>query len=1577
MAEGCRHEFVVFISIFGGINSPSMKKSVLLFLFTAYSLIAFAQAPAWVTKMGSANADFTFYSNVPDTSGNTYIAGAFTGTATFGSFSLTSSGGRDNFLAKLDCGGNVLWVEKIGGSGDEGEWISVTIDQLNNIYITGSHSNGCTFYSSNASNQTISSAGVQDLYLARYTPSGILSWVINAGGGSGDERSFSVKTDYQNNVLITGYYGYNGTSATLGGTSYSCSGVYDLFLEKFDGSGNFIWARTAGSSGDDIGVGLEVDSNNNVYVSAQYWNTLTINGTAFTLAHASTSGWDAGLLKYDASGNYKWGVGISGNSYDGSNMLVYNLGYLYVAGCYQGTCTFGSANASTQTYSSNGGWDIFGAKYDTSGNLIRVDHWGGTGDDIARSVVVSGNTVTWAGNYNNTVIVGPSSLVSAGASDIFLITTTLTGTFVSSKSYGGPLGEEAWCITKDRYSNFYVSGMFSGTSNFFGKSVTAYGSSDVYLAKFSSPNNILAFLPNDTSFCSPGSFTITPNITSTYYLWNTSATTPSITVSTSGTYKLKTVIACDTVYDSIIVNVVNPTVFTRTDTSICNGASITLGTTGAATRFLWNTGDTTASITVSPTVTTKYWVRGQIGTYACYTSDTVEITVNTCGTYCITCADTVITVNKGLQACYPFSGNAADASGNGNNGSVTNATLTTERSGNSNDAYLFNGSNTEITVPHAAALSYSKNSTFSISVWFNAASASNFSSVVSKSEQSDTSGYVIGFDNTGKFRFVSNLLYEVKTASAVTLNAWQHVVVTYNTNNQVRIYLNGVLSATGTVPNLNANSYDLKFGRLYAITSGWFFNGKIDDIRFYNRTLTATEVNQLYDATTLPVYAGADRTICTGDTTQLWATGGTTYSWTPAAGLSSTSIANPKAYPAITTDYICTITNGGCVTKDTVRVYVDACTTCPLGAASLNPEIIVNGDFESGNTGFSSDYTYVSSTVGNQGEYSITSDASLSSIYLSGCRDHTTGKGNFMLIDGNTSATKRFWYQNVPVKPYTSYVFTFWADNPYNAVPAQIRVTINGSVNSSFVLSNTTCEWKNFGVVWNSGSSTTALIELNDLNTAWIGNDFGVDDISFKECGCIPIVSNLSDQSICEGDSIQINASNVNALRYLWTPSTGVSNDTIANPYFKPLTTTTYIVRISNGSCITYDTLDIVVNKKQVVNLGNDTMLCTGSSFTLTSPAGVPRVWSTGDTSQSITILVQADSINYLPQVYWVRSGTGSCSSTDSINIYGIPHIKVDVLLNGKKVICPGGSVSLGVSNIPVWAGVKWSTGDTTRTISVSPATTTLYTVYYYNSLCNFSDTVTIIVLSKPSLVTSPDPTICEGANTTLTASGALSYLWSTGAVGSSLKVSPIVTTKYWVIGSSVSCPSDTSWITVFVTPKAKASFIATPPKGPIPLTVIFTNTSGGASSYHWYFGDGTDSIDASAGSIITHTYATHGKYTVKLVAYNPTGCNDSTEALIEAFAPYFIFIPSAFSPDGNTINEQFEISTNGIKYLEGTIYNRWGEEIYSWKTPGDAWWDGTFQNKKCQEDSYIYLLRVKDLSNNMHIYRGQVYLAR
>ncbi|MFB9089081.1 beta strand repeat-containing protein, partial [Flavobacterium paronense] len=220
--------------------------------------------------------------------------------------------------------------------------------------------------------------------------------------------------------------------------------------------------------------------------------------------------------------------------------------------------------------------------------------------------------------------------------------------------------------------------------------------------------------------------------------------------------------------------------------------------------------------------------------------------------------------------------------------------------------------------------------------------------------------------------------------------------------------------------------------------------------------------------------------ICLGDSTTLTVSGGVgPYNWTaaPADPTLITPSPNPTVTPTQTTVY----------------------TVTPSITTTIN--LIANGNFSSGNVGFTSSYSYF--TPSNAGfvqkAYGIVTNANSWEVgFSAACVDHTSGTGQMMVVDGSTTngGNDLVWGQNVTVNPGQNYTFSYWVQTVSAGSPAIIRTVINGTVIGSGSASATVCGWTQYSYVWNSGASTLAQIQLFDSVVAAGGNDFTLDDIA-------------------------------------------------------------------------------------------------------------------------------------------------------------------------------------------------------------------------------------------------------------------------------------------------------------------------------------------------------------------------------------------------------------------------------------------------------------------------------------------------
>ncbi len=318
--------------------------------------------------------------------------------------------------------------------------------------------------------------------------------------------------------------------------------------------------------------------------------------------------------------------------------------------------------------------------------------------------------------------------------------------------------------------------------------------------------------------------------------------------------------------------------------------------------------------------------------------------------------------------------------------------------------------------------------------------------------------------------------------------------------------------------------------------------------------------------------AGPDITICSGNSTQLNATGGLIYSWSPPASLSDTGIYNPIASPSVTTTYY-------------------------LNSLAIAGELITNGNFELGNTGFTTQYTYNPTSLAVEGTYTVGNSPFAVHPSWEPCGDHTTGSGKMMILNGAPSAIN-VWTTSVSVTPGTNYAFSAWLTGVYESDPnlAILQFSINGNVlGSPETALATACTWKLFYIFWNSGVNTTANISILNQNTATGGNDFAIDDISFA-----PVVPNCvdsvvvtvakatvdagADVSICKNDIANLTATG--GATYQWNTGKTTSGISVS-----PSVKTTYIVTGTDANgCTDRDSVVVNINPSANADFTGDTL---------------------------------------------------------------------------------------------------------------------------------------------------------------------------------------------------------------------------------------------------------------------------------------------------------------------------------------------------------------------------------------------------
>jgi hypothetical protein len=169
------------------------------------------------------------------------------------------------------------------------------------------------------------------------------------------------------------------------------------------------------------------------------------------------------------------------------------------------------------------------------------------------------------------------------------------------------------------------------------------------------------------------------------------------------------------------------------------------------------------------------------------------------------------------------------------------------------------------------------------------------------------------------------------------------------------------------------------------------------------------------------------------------------------------------------------------------------------GQLRADGNLIVNGDFELGNSGFTSSYQFSPGNLGTEGTYDVVSDPILSHPLGTSYKDHTTGTGLMMAVNASPVYNTLVWSETVSVAQNTEYNFSTWVSNwtgyPYYAETANLDFIFNGQT-IPFIAPTIPADWQQFVTTWNSGSSNSLNIQIYDRNLDWLGNDFALDDIS-------------------------------------------------------------------------------------------------------------------------------------------------------------------------------------------------------------------------------------------------------------------------------------------------------------------------------------------------------------------------------------------------------------------------------------------------------------------------------------------------
>ena len=545
------------------------------------------------------------------------------------------------------------------------------------------------------------------------------------------------------------------------------------------------------------------------------------------------------------------------------------------------------------------------------------------------------------------------------------------------------------------------------------------------------------------------------------------------------------------------------------------------------------------------------------------------------------------------------------------------------------------------------------------------------------------------------------------------------------------------------------------------------------------------------------ISAGANVAICNGQSTTLTATGGSTYTWSPATGLSSTTGATVIASPAATATYTVTGTSAaGCINTATVTVTVN-----PL--PNINPGM---------------NQTVCAGTA-------VTLAA--------------TGAATYTWNNGVT--------QGVPFTPTATQTYTVTGTSAAGCInTATVTVTVNPipvvSAGSNFSVctggSTTLTATGATTYSWTPGGMTTASVTVSPASTTTYtvtGTSAGCSASSTVTVTVTPNapISAGSPVSLCSVQSTTLTATG--GVTYNWNNGLGAG----ASHTVSPASTTTYTVTGTDANgCLGTSSVIVTVNPNPTVIAGTNQTVCAGTPVTLTATGASTYSWNNG-VNQGVSFTPATT------QTYTVTGTTAAgCTNTASVTVTVNP---LPIVVAGSdQTVCAGTSVTLTATGAVTYS---WNNG-VSQGVSFTPASTQTYTVTGTSAAgCTNTSTVTVTVNQLPTVVAGPDQTVCAGTSVTLSATGASTYSWNNG-VTQGVAFTPAGTNTYIVTGTSAAGCVNTSSVVVTVNP---LPIVNAGSNQTVCLGTAVTLTATGASTYSWNNGV-TQGVTFTPASTQTYT---------------------------------------------------------------------------------------------------------------------------
>ncbi len=649
------------------------------------------------------------------------------------------------------------------------------------------------------------------------------------------------------------------------------------------------------------------------------------------------------------------------------------------------------------------------------------------------------------------------------------------------------------------------------------------------------------------------------------------------------------------------------------------------------------------------------------------------------------------------------------------------------------------------------------------------------------------------------------------------------------------------------------------------------------------------------------------------------------YSWSHGLGTNQ----NASVNPATTTTYTVTVTDV-CGFTATANVTVTVSNNANITITPNTPSICAGGNIDLTANGGS---TYNWST--GQTSSTINVSPATTTTYT------VTGTDAFG-CSGTASVT---------VTVYSSLSMNITPASPQICQGTSTTLTASGATNYSWSHGPTTA-----AVTVSPGTTTTYTVTGTDA--------FGCSGSATATVTVVPnptVTISPSAPAICQGETVSLQGNGANT--YNW--STGQTSQSIS---VSPVNTTTYTVTGTTNGCTGTTSVTVTVNPNPTVTAtANPMEICVGNSTTISGSGASTYVWSNGSTATSFT-----ESPPSTTTYSVVGTDANGCTGTAQVQVIVNLNLTVSITPNNPH-ICEGDQVQLTATSNGNMPSFTWNTGQTGNSVLVDPPTTTTYYVDVVdNSGCTGSAEATVIVSPIPVVDFSGQPLSgCAPVTVSFVNLGDQGTLvWEFGDGNTSSSNNP--THQYLNSGNySVTLTVTNSGCTNSLTMTNYVNVYPMPLAGFMPsatlvyedeATIFFTDQSMGASSWYWDFGTGSSEGFSSAQNP-EFTFTNTGEYTVWQYVENQWGCRDSTFKVINVRPVVTFYIPNAFSPNDDGINDYFMPFGNNIEpdEFEMLIFDRWGKQIFKSVNLNTPWDGKSVENNDniVPQGVYIYVIKA------------------